>query len=175
MATEPREILRLESPSPEITEELGEALGRVAPGGLVIALEGDLGAGKTCFVRGLARGLEIEGPVTSPSFALMNEYEGRLPLLHFDAWMEGRERALLADGGADALLSGAVCAIEWGERVEESLPEPYLRIAIQHLSPEERLLSLAVVGARAPAAALEALLKGLKVPSEMREEPQRES
>ncbi len=159
--------LRFLSPSPEATEALGQALGRCAPAGLIIALEGDLGAGKTCFVRGLARGLEITEPVTSPSFALMNEYEGRLPLLHFDAWMEGRERAFLADGGEEAFGSRAVCAIEWGQRVQEVLPEPHLRISFEHEGLEERILGLQVVGANSDRTALEALLKALEAPSEL--------
>jgi tRNA threonylcarbamoyladenosine biosynthesis protein TsaE len=137
----------------------------------VLCLEGDLGAGKTCFVRGLAHGLGIEGPVTSPSFALMNEYEGRLPLLHFDAWMEGRERALLADGGSDTLSSGAVCAIEWGERIEEVLPEPYLRIALSHEGLEERILELRVVGESPAARDLRALLGALELPEGLSELP----
>jgi tRNA threonylcarbamoyladenosine biosynthesis protein TsaE len=171
MGAEPASRLRYLSRSPEATFGLGEALGRLAPPGLVVCLEGDLGAGKTCFVRGLARGLGIEGPVTSPSFALMNEYEGRHPLLHFDAWMEGRERALLADGGSDALTGGAVCAIEWGERIEEVLPEPYLRIALAHEAAEQRLLDVRVVGTGAPAAQLEALLGALELPSGLSELP----
>lgn len=164
MAAEDAPLKRLRSRSPEATFALGQALGRIAPEALVLCLEGDLGAGKTCFVRGLAQGLGIEGPVTSPSFALMNEYEGRLPLLHFDAWMEGRERAFLADGGSEALASGAVCAIEWGERVEEVLPEPYLRISLAHEATDERLLELRVVGQGAAASSLEALLATLEVP-----------
>ena len=150
MDVEPSWLRRFESLSPEATEALGEDLGRAAGPGLVLVLEGELGAGKTCFVRGFARGLEVEDPVSSPTFALMNEYEGRLPLLHFDAWMEGRERSFLADGGASSLGEEAVAVIEWGERVAAELPEPYLRVVLRHGAPragrETRRVELGIVG-----------------------------
>ena len=110
MGTEPRRLL---SRSAEGTEALGRALGRELPAGAVLALDGDLGSGKTCFVRGLARGLGVEGPVGSPTYTLMHAYEGgRLPLYHFDAWMEQRERALLADGGGEWLRADGVSVVE---------------------------------------------------------------
>lgn len=139
------------SRSSEATEALARALGAGCLGGELIALDGELGAGKTAFVRGLARGLGVEGPVTSPTFTLMQEYEGRVLLRHFDAWMESRERSFLGDGGSDAFEDGAVCAIEWSERIADWLPEPYLRVALAHLGPEERRIELSVVG-RGPAA-----------------------
>jgi len=150
------------SRAPSATEALGEAIGRLAPPGLVVVLEGELGAGKTCFVRGLARGLEVEDEVSSPTFALMNEYRGRLPLLHFDAWMEGRERSFLADGGAEELGREAVAVVEWGERVAELLPRPYLRLLLRHdPAPETRRVEVAIVG---PAGPLAGLLQALEVP-----------
>src|SRR5687767_999122 len=96
------------SRSPEATEAFAEAIGRRLRAGSVIALSGELGAGKTCFTRGLARGLGIEDDVTSPTFALMAAHEGRLALYHFDAWMEGREKALFLDGGDEWLHGGGV-------------------------------------------------------------------
>lgn len=141
---------RFISRSPEATMALGAQLGASAFPGLVIILEGELGAGKTCFARGFARGLGVDEPVSSPTFALMNRYEGRLTLLHFDAWMEGRERALLADGGADLIGDQAVTLIEWGERVAEDLGESYLHILLGHLGPdsgpESRSLNLVAKG-----------------------------
>lgn len=158
---------RFESPSPEVTEALGECLGRAATEGLLIVLEGELGAGKTCFVRGFARGLEIEESVSSPTFALMNEYEGRLSLLHFDAWMEGRERSFLADGGAELLGDRAVGLIEWGERVADWLPRPYLRIELRHTRElETREVDLGIVGEPAE---LRAWLAGLSLPTALKE------
>jgi len=152
---------RFRSRSTEATEALAHALGETFEGGELLALDGELGAGKTAFVRGLARGLGIAGPVSSPTFTLMQEYEGRLLLRHFDAWMESRERSFLADGGSDALEDGAVCAIEWSERIADWLPEPHLRIALAHLSPEERRIELQVVGDGPAADRLRATLDAL--------------
>lgn len=152
--------------SVEATEALAAALAADFEGGEIVALDGDLGAGKTAFVRGLARGLGIEGPVASPTFTLMQEHEGRLALRHFDAWMEGRERAFLADGGADALEEGAVCAVEWAGRVDEWLPEPRLAVSLTHRGPEERALELAVIGTGPRAERLAALVAALEPPPE---------
>lgn len=134
------------SRSPEATEAAAERLAERAEAGLVILLDGDLGTGKTCFARGFARGMGVTEPVSSPTFALMNRYEGRIPLLHFDAWMEGRERALLADGGADLVGGEAVALIEWGERVGADLGHPALQVKMGHLGPkfglEERKMKI---------------------------------
>lgn len=163
---------RFQSLSPGATEALGESLGRAAGAGLVLVLEGELGAGKTCLVRGFARGLEVDEPVSSPTFALMNEYEGRLPLLHFDAWMEGRERSFLADGGASVLGGSAVAVIEWGERVAAWLPRPYLRVSLGHGEmrdgAETRWIELGIVG---PEGGLEALLEAPQPSQELLELP----
>jgi len=132
----------LESPAPEITEAAGEALGRALGPGALVALVGELGSGKTTLVRGLARGLGIEGPVTSPSFALMQEYAGRVPLYHFDAWMRGREAALLAEGAAEYLDGPGVAVVEWADRVTELLPAPRLEIRLFHLAEERRGLGV---------------------------------
>jgi len=156
---------------PEATEALAAALGAGFEGGELVALDGDLGAGKTAFVRGLARGLGVEGPVSSPSYTLMQEYEGRLLLRHFDAWMESRERSFLADGGGDAFEGQAVCAIEWSERVEDWLRPPYLRVALRHLAPEERMIELEVVGDGAAADRLQAVLAGLEPGAGLEELP----
>lgn len=130
----------------EATEALGAAIGRAAIPGLVIALDGELGAGKTCFVRGLARGLDVQDEVSSPTYALMASHAGRLPLHHFDAWMEGRERAFLADGGAEWLDGASVAAVEWASRVTGSLPAERLEIHLAHAGPEERRVRAIVRG-----------------------------
>ncbi len=137
---------RLLSRSPEATRAIGEALGRALPPGTVVALEGDLGAGKTAFVQGLARGLGVRDPVTSPTYALLQSYRGKLDLHHFDAYMEGRERALLSDGGLEWMHAGGIAAIEWADRVADVLPEPRISVRMRHAGPDLRRLDIAVVG-----------------------------
>ncbi len=153
---------RLISRGEEATLALGAALGRRVAGGTVIALLGELGSGKTCFVRGLARGLGLSEGIASPTYTLMQAHEGgRLPLYHCDAWMEGREKAWLAEGGAEFLLEEGVVAIEWAGRVVEWLPEPRLELTLGHLGPEERSLVFEVVGGDA---GLEELIISLDLP-----------
>ena len=134
------------SRSPAATRALGEALGRALPAGTLVALEGDLGAGKTAFVQGLARGLDVRDPVTSPTYALMQSYEGRLALHHFDAYMEGRERALLLDGGLEWMHGGGVAAVEWADRVADVLPKPRIAVLLRHAGASERRVEISVQG-----------------------------
>lgn len=104
------------------TEQVGEELARALLPGAVIAFTGDLGAGKTAFTRGLARGLGIPDRVTSPTFTIVNEYEGgRLPLFHFDMYRLGSSDELFDIGWEDYLRRGGVCAVEWSERVADAL------------------------------------------------------
>ena len=106
------------------TEALGEQLASRLTGGEVIAYTGDLGAGKTAFTRGLARGLGITDRVTSPTFTIVNEYEGgRLPLFHFDMYRLSSSDELYDIGWEDYLARGGVCAVEWSEIVADALEE----------------------------------------------------
>ena len=117
--------------SPEETEELGRRLGETAEPGMVIAFTGDLGAGKTAFTRGLARGLGIRDRVTSPTFTIVNEYEGgRLPLFHFDMYRLGSADELFHIGWEDYLARGGVCAVEWSENVAEAIEDDAVRVDI---------------------------------------------
>jgi tRNA threonylcarbamoyladenosine biosynthesis protein TsaE len=143
MVRELREIL-LASRSESATESLGEQIGRALAAPALIALDGELGAGKTCFVRGLARGLGVEDTVSSPTYALLQTYSGRLDLHHLDAWMEGRERAFLSDGGLEWVSGSGVTVIEWAERVADFLPLPHLAVRIEVLSPVERRITIRV-------------------------------
>ena len=135
------------SSSPEATDALAFQFGQKLSAGTVLCIDGELGAGKTLFVKGLARGLGVEEPVDSPTFTLMNQYEGRLTLYHLDAWMQGRERAFLEGGGEDCLHAEGVTAIEWGGRVLDLLPRPLVWIELEHRSPEERQIRVRVVSA----------------------------
>ena len=108
--------------SPLETEALGAALGRILAGGTVLAYTGDLGAGKTDFPRGLARGLGYAEPVTSPTYTIVNEYlGGRLPLFHFDMYRLRSSEDLWDIGWEDYLDRGGICAVEWSENVADAL------------------------------------------------------
>ena len=108
--------------SPEETENVGQALGRVLKPGMVLAFQGDLGAGKTAFTRGLARGLGAEEPVTSPTYTIVNEYlSGRIPLFHFDMYRLTSSDDLWDIGWEDYLERGGVCAVEWSENVADAM------------------------------------------------------
>ena len=116
--------------SPVETETIGAALGKILPPGSVIAYRGDLGAGKTAFTRGLARGLGCTEIVTSPTYTIVNEYlSGRLPLFHFDMYRLASADDLWDIGWDDYLERGGICAVEWSENVREALEEPiFVRI-----------------------------------------------
>jgi tRNA threonylcarbamoyladenosine biosynthesis protein TsaE len=145
-----RELGTLLCPGPEATEALGERIGRIAPAGLAIALDGELGSGKTCFVRGLARGLDVSDAVSSPTFALQHAHHGRHELWHFDAWRASSGAALLQELGPAELGRGAVLAVEWAARVREHLPPARLEIELAHVAERERRLVLRARGALEP-------------------------
>ena len=131
-----------ETNSPEETEQLGAALGRIVRPGTVIAYRGDLGAGKTAFTRGLARGLGYAEPVTSPTYTIVNEYlGGRLPLFHFDMYRLTSPDDLWDIGWEDYLDRGGVCCVEWSENVAEALENP-LTISIEKLGDTTRRITL---------------------------------
>lgn len=118
--------------SPEQTEQLGQQLGAALGAGTVVAFTGDLGAGKTAFTRGLARGLGISGQVTSPTFTIVNEYEGgRMPLFHFDMYRLSCSDELFDIGWEDYLARGGVCAVEWSEIVDDALDSDCVRVDIR--------------------------------------------
>lgn len=118
------------SHSPEETEHIGEMLGKRLSGGTVLALRGGLGMGKTAFTRGLARGLGYTGRVTSPTFTIVNEYDGATPLFHFDLYRLDGEDDLFDIGWDDYLARGGVCAVEWSERIDSVLPPDTLTVSI---------------------------------------------
>ena len=131
------------SNSPAETEALGEALAARLTAGTVVAFTGDLGAGKTAFTRGLARGLGVPDRVTSPTFTIVNEYEGgRLPLFHFDMYRLGSSDELFDIGWEDYLARGGVCAVEWSEIVSDALEDGGRRVDLRRGAGEgERIIT----------------------------------
>ena len=128
--------------SPQETEALGQKLGQKLPAGTVIAYRGDLGAGKTAFTRGLARGLGITDPVTSPTYTIVNEYlGGRIPLFHFDMYRLHSADDLFDIGWDDYLERQGICAVEWSENVEEALENPLI-VTICKTGEESRKITL---------------------------------
>jgi tRNA threonylcarbamoyladenosine biosynthesis protein TsaE len=168
--------LRLVSRSEAATAALGAAIGERLEAGAVVAIDGELGAGKTTLVHGLARGLGVDAGVASPSYTLMHTYTGRVPVYHYDAWMQGRERAFLEGGGAEWLEGGGVALVEWAERVADWLPEPRLHVQLAHppatrpgVDPGWRRIVVAAVGPAGTAPAR--LLQHLELPDGVEQEP----
>lgn len=125
--------------SPAETEALGQRLAERLQPGDVIAYTGDLGAGKTAFTRGLARGLGITERITSPTFTIVNEYQGgRLPLFHFDMYRLGSSDELYEIGWEVYLARGGVCAVEWSEIVADALEEDCIRVDIRQGDTENQ-------------------------------------
>jgi tRNA threonylcarbamoyladenosine biosynthesis protein TsaE len=128
--------------SPEATAAAGERLGaRLGPGD-VVGLTGVLGAGKTCFVQGLARGLGVSTPATSPTFVLVNEYRGRLPVHHVDVYRTHSLTELLDLGLEDLLGGDGVTVIEWADRCEALLPPRTIRVHIEGVGDEARRITI---------------------------------
>ena len=130
--------------SPAETEAAGAALAQKLGPGAVIAFTGDLGAGKTAFTRGLARGLGVEERITSPTFTIVNEYEGgRLPLFHFDMYRLGSADELFDIGWEDYLARGGVCAVEWSENIDDALEEDAIRVDIRRgANDDQRIITI---------------------------------
>ena len=130
------------SNSPEETEAIGSALAKTLTPGTVLAYRGDLGAGKTAFTRGLARGLGYTEPVTSPTYTIVNEYlGGRLPLFHFDMYRLGSSDDLWDIGWEDYLERGGICAVEWSENVDDAM-ENAIWVTIEKLGEDARRITI---------------------------------
>ncbi len=136
------------SHSPEDTQRLGEKLGRLAQAGDVFCLVGELGAGKTCLTQGIARGLDILGHVSSPSFVLIREHRGRLPLYHIDLYRADRLEEVAALGLDDYLYGEGICVVEWAERAMSLLPPDHLLVRLEYLSETERRITFEPQGER---------------------------
>ena len=128
--------------SPEETEKIGAAIGKIIPPGRFLPSGGDLGAGKTAFTRGLARGLGFTEAVTSPTYTIVNEYlGGRLPLFHFDMYRLSSADDLFDIGWEDYLDRGGVCAVEWSENVTEAM-EGAVSVSIDVLGENTRRITI---------------------------------
>ena len=136
--------MQIQTHSPEETEAVGRKLAAQLRPGDVLAYYGDLGAGKTAFTRGLAAGLGVTEPVTSPTYTIVNEYlSGRLPLFHFDMYRLGSADELFDIGWEDYLARGGVCAVEWSENVEDALRDAiHITIEKDPLEPDTRRITI---------------------------------
>ena len=142
-------IAAWETTSAEATHALGKLLGESCVGGETIALVGPLGAGKTCLVRGLAAGLGAPAEaVTSPTFVLIHEYAGRVPLYHVDLYRLDARDAVNGLGLEEYIESAGVTVIEWADRAPAVLPGDHLRITIEHVGGDRRRVTLHPQGAR---------------------------
>lgn len=136
------------SRSPEKTQRLGEELGRLAQPGDVFLLTGKLGTGKTCLTQGIAWGLGIEGYATSPTFVLVNEYRGRLPMYHVDLYRLDSVAEVTDLGLDDYLYGKGLCVVEWADKTQDVLPPQNLSIRIDFIDDTDRRLELKPHGER---------------------------
>lgn len=116
----------------EKTKEIGYKLGKLVEPGSVICLIGDLGAGKTTMTQSLAKALEVDDYITSPTFTIVNEYEGRLPLYHFDVYRIGCSEEMYDIGYDEYINSDGVCIIEWANLIEDILPDEYMYVELKY-------------------------------------------
>ncbi len=130
------------SESEKDTEALAERLALKLFPGSCVAFFGGLGAGKTAFTRGLARGMKIPAHVSSPTFAIVNDYGGSPPLVHFDMYKVSSWDDLYSSGFFDYLDMGAVLAVEWSENIENALPENTVRVTIEKTGEEKRKITI---------------------------------
>ena len=124
------------------TEEVGRKLAEKLPGGSVVAMYGDLGAGKTAFVRGMAKGLGLSCRVSSPTFTIVNEYLGERELIHFDMYRLSSADELFDIGWEDYLSRGAVCAVEWSENVQDAFFGDEVVVRIEKLNDTDRKITI---------------------------------
>ena len=124
------------------TEKIGEQFAKNLADGTVVAMYGDLGAGKTAFVRGMARGMGLTCRVSSPTFTIVNEYEGQRELIHFDMYRLNDADELFEIGWEDYLARGAVCAVEWSEKIEDAFFGDETVLRIEKLGDNERKITI---------------------------------
>ena len=133
--------------SPEETKNLGEEVGKLAKPGDLLAFYGELGAGKTCFIQGISQELEVKDYVTSPSFTIVNEYQGKIPIYHFDLFRLNVEE-ILELGYEEYFYGEGLTVIEWAEMIEQLLPKEHLKIDIKFKDRYQRIISFIPQGDR---------------------------
>lgn len=135
-------MIKVCTASEKDTVEIGRILGMLLAGGEVIALNGELGAGKTAFTKGIAMGLGISEYITSPTFALVNEYEGRVPLYHFDVYRINDEDELIEIGFEDYIYGNGVSVVEWSSLTPRIMPETRVEVSIEKISGNVEMRSI---------------------------------
>ena len=133
--------------SPDDTQQLGSVFGSLLESGRIVALHGELAAGKTCFVHGVAEALQARDAVSSPTFTLVNEYHGTMPIYHLDLYRLNHVAELYDLGYEDLLARGdGICLIEWAERAEKALPEDVIHVKFEHAGEDKRTISFSTEG-----------------------------
>ncbi|MGI6085133.1 MAG: tRNA (adenosine(37)-N6)-threonylcarbamoyltransferase complex ATPase subunit type 1 TsaE [Acetivibrionales bacterium] len=140
----PKEIRKIKTQSEKETIELGRSFSQELKAGETISLEGDLGTGKTAFTKGIASGLGIIKPITSPTFTLVNTYNGKVVLNHFDVYRIDDSEELLEIGWEEYFTDDSICIVEWGDRVLDILPQNTIRIRFERddKEPDSRIISI---------------------------------
>ena len=141
-------VIEMESPSPARTRKLGSDLGRLAQAGDVILLTGNLGSGKTTLVQGISQGLGVKEPARSPTFVLVSEHHGRLPLYHVDLYRVGGVEEAIDIGIEEFVEREGVCVVEWADRVPGVFPPEHLSIHLESTGAQTRRLAIRATGAR---------------------------
>ena len=134
--------------SPEETKNLGKKVGKLAKLGDLLAFYGELGAGKTCFIQGISRGLKVKDYVTSPTFTIINEYQGKIPIFHFDLFRLNNAEEILELSYQEYFYGEGLTVIEWAEKIEQFLPKEHLKIDIKFKDRYQRTISFIPQGDR---------------------------
>ncbi|MDF2522859.1 MAG: hypothetical protein K0R31_500 [Clostridiales bacterium] len=158
-------MLEIITNSAEETKEFGEKLGIILKAGDIICLNGDLGTGKTALTNGIAAGMDIKGYITSPTFTIVNEYAGRIPLYHFDVYRIADSEEMFEIGFEEYLNGNGVVVIEWAEQIRDILPDEYLWVQVQKrldIGLDTRAIKLDFVGKRYEELERELIRQGIK-------------
>lgn len=156
--------MQLVTKDPQETQRVGQLLGQLLQSGDVLLVSGELGAGKTTFIQGLALGIGIQARVTSPTFTIIHEYPGSLPLHHIDAYRLEDAREIAELGLEEYFYGDGITAVEWAERIADWIPSDYLYVRLARVSDEEgqRAITIGARGSRCYAKVLEELRKSCK-------------